>query len=364
MNTISSDFNNSSSAIIFIWIFSLIFLLGIILSIIYIKILRQNIRIKKRKKRVLKKKFETYLITYLYSEDENEGNTPEQEDILKKLKKHLNNPFDRKLMVSSFLKLRNEISGETVDLIFKLYHQLGLSHYAMNKLKSQKWNIVVEGIRELTLFQIIEANTAIEVLKNHPKKQINKEVQLYLLNIFNFKGLAFLDNLTTPLSEWDQIELMEVLNRFDSQDIPDIKPWLKSSNDSVVIFTLKLAKTYIQMEAEAELLALLQHPNLTVRVKAIDVLSYLNVLSAKESLKTKFDTLHEDEQIALMGMMQNIYETTDVPFIMEHLYHKNFAVKLPLLQILKNIDPETYSSITTSSTDPEFIKIIKHLENN
>ncbi|HSD05894.1 hypothetical protein [Flavobacterium sp.] len=364
MNIISSNFNNSSHAILFIWIFSLFFLLSIILLIVYIKILRTNIRIKKRKKRILKTKFETYLITYLYSEDENEGNTPEQEDILKKLKKHLDNPFDRKLMVSSFLKLRNEISGETVDLIFKLYHQLGLSVYAMNKLKSRKWHKVVEGIRELTLFHIIEANNAIAALKNHPKKQINKEVQLYLLNIFNFKGLAFLDTLTAPLSEWDQIELMEVLNRFDSQDIPDIKPWLKSSNDSVVIFTLKLAKTYIQMEAEEELIALLQHPNLTVRVKAIDVLSYLNVLSAKELLKTNFNTLHEDEQIVLMEMMQNIYEATDIPFIMEHIHHENFAIKLPLLQILKSIDTEIYNSITSTSTDPEFIKIIKHLENN
>jgi len=264
--------NNSSTSIHIIWLFSFIFLLIIIFLILYIKILRTNIRTQKKIKRVLKKKFETELIIYLYSEEEGDGISPEQEAILNKLKKYLNNPFERKIMVSTFLKLRNEISGETVELIFKLYNQLGLSDFAIAKLKSKKWNIVVEGIRELTLFQILEAHTAIDSLKNHPRKEVQKEILLYLLNIFNFKGLAFLDTLTTPLSEWDQIELMEVLHRFDAQDIPDIRPWLKSSNDSVVIFTLKLAKTYIQMEAEQELMDLLQHQNVTIRVKAIEYL--------------------------------------------------------------------------------------------
>jgi len=86
-------------------------------------------------------------------------------------------------------------------------------------------------------------------------------------------------------------------------------------------------------------------------------------LGAKEILKDNFNTLQEEEQIALMDMMLNIYQPSDVPFILENIHHKNFAVKSTLLQILKNLDLETYNGIASSSTDEEFIKIIKHLEN-
>jgi Leucine-rich repeat (LRR) protein len=63
-------------------------------------------------------------------------------------------------------------------------------------------------------------------------------MQLYLVNLFHFKGLDFLNRNKTPISEWDQIQLLEVLQLYKTQ-ISDISSWLKSSNESVVFFSLK-----------------------------------------------------------------------------------------------------------------------------
>jgi hypothetical protein len=47
------------------------------------------------------------------------------------------------------LKLGYEISGEMAESIDKLYTK-PLKEYSLSKLKNKKWNLIAEGIRELT----------------------------------------------------------------------------------------------------------------------------------------------------------------------------------------------------------------------
>ncbi|MEO5991695.1 MAG: hypothetical protein ABIP68_08670, partial [Ferruginibacter sp.] len=288
----------------------------------------------------------------------------EQGLIIDKLKISIKDPFKRKIVVSTLLKLKNEISGEIADSIQKLYFQTGLINYTLPKLRSKKWYCVAEGIRELRQFQVKEAHDEVATYINHPKSEVRKEMQLYMINLFYFEGLAFLDVLDTSLSEWDQIQLLEVLQRFDNQKIPNVRSWLKSPNDSVVIFALKLAKIHNQFEAKFELIDLLQHQNKKIRIDAIYALSKLNVLETKEILKHNFAEISREEQIAFFKILENLYENCDEPFVQQHIHHENFEIKLAALKILKIFNRDIFNVLKLESAEPEFLKIVNFIDND
>lgn len=90
--------------------------------------------------------------------------------------------------------------GELAESIDKLYIELGLVYYSLNKLKNRKWDVVAKAITELTQFQVKGIQDIVMKKVNHPKKEVRKEIQLYLVQLFSFQGLDFLSVLKTPLS--------------------------------------------------------------------------------------------------------------------------------------------------------------------
>jgi hypothetical protein len=355
---------NSPPIIELVWFMIGVFLLSILILIIYLKYLRTHLRSNEKIRETYQMKYELHLITYLYSGNEEETISPEQQTIIDELKKDLSDSFKRSIVVATLLKLKNEISGELDESIQKLYYQTGLINFSISKLRSRKWYVVAKGVRELTQFHIKEVHDEVITLINHPKNEVRKEMQLYLVNLFSFKGLDFLDVLQTPLSEWDQIQLLEVLQRFDDQQVFDIKPWLKSSNDSVVTFALKLADIYIQFQAKEDLIELLDHKSEKIRIELINVLGNLNIIEAKTILKNHFIERSQQEQIAFFKMMEKMPESDDESFLLEYIHHENFEIKLSALKILKMINSNTFNIQKHKGTEPDFVRIVEFLEHN
>ena len=339
---ILESLKNSAPIIQLIWGFSCVFFLIIVLLTIYLKYLRNHLRVKEKIEAKYQEEYETYLVTYLYAGNDDEAFSPEQQSIINELKKDVADPFKRKVIISTLLKLRSEISGEMGESIDTLFVKLGLLRYSLAKLRNKEWDVIAIGIRELTQFKIKAVHKIIMNNINHPKREVRKEMQLYLVYLYAFNGLEFLNVLKTPLSEWDQIQLLEILQLKIDAQVADIRPWLKSSNDSVVIFTLKLAKVYNQFEVKEELIELLNHKSEEVRINVINTLSHLHIFEAKTILKNNFNELSDEEQIAFLKMMENVYDYDDKSFLLEHIHHQNFEIKLIVSEILKNINFEEF----------------------
>ena len=359
------DYINEAALIIQVaWAMTVLFIVIIIPLIIYLKYTRTHLRKQERAIAVYEKKYESYLINYLYAGNEDEEISKEQQVIINQLKNSVQEPYKRKILISVLVKLQNEISGETADSIQQLYFHTGLLQYALYRLRHKKWYVIAKGIRELKQFHIREVQDEVMLHINHPRREVRKEMQLYMVNLFYFEGLHFLDQLETPLSEWDQIQLLGALERLQSQNIFSVNSWLRSSNDSVVFFALKLAKIYNQFDSVDELLKLLHHNNEQVRIDSIGVLSYLDVLEAKEILKLDIAHRSLDEKIAFFKMMENLYQKTDEEFLVKYIHDENFEIKVSALKIFKKLNKEKFESLKFENTDPNFLRIVNFLENN
>jgi hypothetical protein len=347
-----------------IWLTAVLLFVLLIGLIFYLKVLRAHLRKRELIVAKYEKNYELLLITYLYSESEGNELSSEQEAIIKKLKRGIIINFKRKVIVDSLLKLKNEISGEMADDILDLYARTKLKNYAISKLKNNKWDVVVRGVRELTLFEVKECENEIKKLVDHPKKEVRKEVQLYFIHLFNFEGLDFLNDLKTPLSEWDQIQLLEELQKFDNQQIPDIAPWLKSENDYVVIFALKLAKIYNQFGMKDLLLQLLEHKSEKLRLELMPVLSYLHITESKELLQQNFEDKSVDEQIAIFQLLEELGDSSDLDFIESNVNNENFEIKFKSLKLLKNINNDKFLELDLVSAEPTFLNLVNYVKNN
>ncbi|MFO7673443.1 MAG: hypothetical protein R6V74_07035 [Lutibacter sp.] len=355
-------FENAPAIIQVVWVTSCLLFVSILILTVNLKYLRGHLRRNEKTIAEYQKEYESDLITYLYAGNQEDEISAEQQVIIDKLKNCSADRFKRRIIVSTLLRLRNEISGEMAESIQKLYFQTKLVDYALARLKRKKWHIIATAIRELRQLQVKEVYNEVIAFVNHPKKEIQKEVQLYLVTLFNFKGLEFLNIIETPLSEWNQIQLLEVLQRFDDQELPEITPWLRSTNDSVVIFALKLAKIYNQFEVKDTLLELLSHQNKNIRIDVINVLAQLQVIEAKNILKNKFNDLSKEEQYAFLKLLENLYEISDEAFLLENIINEDFEVKFVTLKILKILNVEKFKTLKTISTDPAYVKIFNFLE--
>jgi len=345
-----------------VWIVSGLLFSTIILLTIYLKVIRYYLRKKDKEFTKFKNEYEALLVEYLYADIESEEFNKEQQAIILKIKGHILFKNKRKMIISILYNLMNEVSGEMADSIKTLYYKTGLIDYALTRLKNKNWYIIAKGIGELTRFTVADVHDDVIKFIKHPKKEVRKETQLYLVSLYRFEGLSFLNELKTPLSEWDQVQLLEILQKLDDQEICDIRPWLQSTNDTVVLFALKLSQIYNQFEVKDLLMDLLSHQNKSIRIYVIEVLTHLYGIEAKDKLKANFNDLSIEEQISFFGLLEKLVIPSDEPFIEKHLFHKNFEIQLLALKILKSINIDKFiglNNLPRHKKSPAMLKFVK-----
>lgn len=334
----------------------------ILILIVFLIILRNKIRIDARKYAIYEKKTEQVLIEYLYAV--NEGLELKDDKKRNKLKSDLLNSRKRKIITSIFLKLRQEVSGGLIINMGDLYEKLGLHKYDRIKLNSKKWNSIALGLRDLRLFRVKGIQNSVSKFINHPREEVRREAHLYFIGVLGFKGLKFLDNLTRPLSEWDQIQLLGQLKKFDDQEMPDISNWLKSNNDYVILFSLNIVSLFNRIETKDELLLLLNHENEIIRIKAIELLSKFEFIEAKSILINNYENLTKKEKIVFWNFLKEIATKEDSTFVLKHINEESFEVKVIALEILVSINKKEYKLLEENSNDASLNKIIHFLNRN
>jgi hypothetical protein len=345
-----------------IWAIVVILVVIIIILVIYLKILRNNIRLTEKRKVNYKKVVEENLIKFLYSEQESILISKDQKKIIKKLKRGVFVKRKRKIITDTFFNLSQEISGNMILTMHKLFEEIGLLKYTTKKLKSKRWNVIATGIRDSRRFEIEKVKDLIVKYINHSRDEVRREAHLYFLELFGYKGLDFLDDLKVPLSEWDQIQLLGEVQKIENHLILDVSKWLSSENDYVVTFILNIVKMFNRLETKEILLTLLHHKNIDVRLKTIEILTHFEVTEAKYILKSKFLNLTLKEKIASFELLEKVASTEDVTFILNYTTDDNFEIKHKALSTLKRIDGNLYNKLEKKSDDEAYNRIIKFID--
>ncbi len=249
----------------------------------------------------------------------------------------LKNARFRKILTKELLLAKKNMSGAAGDFLQKLYLQLQLDQYALKNMSSKKWHIKAKAIQDLGIMDLKEHLSKIYRHTNNRNELIRMEAQIAVIKLIGFEGLRFLDVVSYQITDWQQIKLLNELSLLPAHNFNGIEKWLLSTNDSVVIFALKLAKNFHRFELYDKVEACLDHVSVNVRHQAIWALEKIYTEETSKTLLMRYPNEVSTNQTAIAKVIQQIGNEEDIPILISFLADEEPEQKRTIVRTIANI---------------------------
>ncbi len=296
-----------------------------------------------------------------YDDDELDGDA--MIPVTSRAEKLMSNKHFRKLLVNEIMSAKRSITGISADNLKHLYVQLGLDKYAMSNLSSSRWYIRAKAIQELTVMDMHELVDQIYQYTDDKNDLARMEAQSALIAFNGFEGLNFLGTVTYPISNWQQIKLLQQLSHLPPAYI-DMSHWFKSDNSSVIIFTLKLARIYQRFDLYYDIVSCLDHPDPSVRYEAIHCLNEIYTDETSDDFVSRFLGEILKNQLAMIKVMETVGTEKDVEFLLDLLTHENDQIKISAARALVQSNKDGMVSLEKYSREQNqsINEIVMHIK--
>jgi len=276
----------------------------------------------------IKKNLELWISNVILDESEHGITIPD------KFRKLFKNPAARQYAIENLIINKKAFSGSVADNIRFLYEEVGFKEDSLRKLNSKLWFMQAKGIQELALMDQNDQLIKVYRLTNSKNDFVRNEAQSAIIHWSGFNGLRFLDVATYTISEWQQVQLLVQLRNFAQQDMPKMAKWLTSTNDSVVLFALKLCEVYQQFHVKQNVAACLQHSNEAIRKQTVRTLCRIGDSNSADWIVAAYPAEPYMNQLNILNNIQKIATEQQVPFLQQELDNENDFLKLAAARAL------------------------------
>lgn len=263
--------------------------------------------------------------------------------IPKTIRKILNSKYGKKIITDELITLKKNLQGKEAANIIYLYIELGLKNDSIKKIYSKKWHIKAKGINELYTMDQRDLLKVIYKNSNNKNELVRTEAQTGLVHMYGFDGLRFLNVISNPISEWQQIKLLAELQNQQPDNVfyQKIKNWIQSKNDSVVIFSLKIAATkHIHQVIPIIVQNCLYHNNSMIRKTAIESLIFFPEHINTLSLRKIYPTEIIQNKLSILSVLQKLGGQQDINFLKEIILKEEIDIAKAAMITLLKIAPE------------------------
>ena len=245
-------------------LFQIIMLFAMIIVIVIFSILIYLFRraSKNERKELLRKRISDMVSEIAICENEEELNEVlENQEFHLSLTKIQSSDFAKGVLIKELASTCKKISGQAEKNIHWLFKNSNLDETLLLQLKSNRWHIKARAIQQMAYLNQTNHLTKIYRLTNHENKHVRMEAQIAIINLTGFNGLRFLNVTKHPITEWQQLRLLHELSRKKADNFNELSKWLKSENESVMEFALRLVSIYQRYEQNENVLNCLYHPS-------------------------------------------------------------------------------------------------------
>lgn len=254
--------------------------------------------------------------------------------IPKNFGRHFRSKIKRQYAIDALIQGKKNLRGKAAENIVKLYLKLGFKNDSIKKFKSGTWQIKARGIHELYMMDQKDMLKQIYKHANSVNDFVRMESQIAMIHFLGFDGLRFLDVISTPVSEWQQVRLLEQLRPLEPDKMPGLKTWLHSKNDSVVLFALKLADIYQQFDAYAYVLDCLSHKNEQVRIQAVKTLIRIANDTTALSLTEQYKKERFTNRLNILTHLSGVASGAEQAFLEQEIESENQFLQLAAAKVL------------------------------
>ncbi|MDR4891907.1 MULTISPECIES: HEAT repeat domain-containing protein [unclassified Chryseobacterium] len=269
----------------------------------------------------------------------------------------------RNLFLQRLAESEKKFSGAAQNKLKDLFQEYSLQEEALKKLNQKKEHIIAGGIQELTAMQVEEALPKISTFLTHPSAQVYQEAQYAMVNFKGFEGLHFLNSISSKISEWQQLRLLISITNIPENSGESIKIWMESSNDSVVIFTLKLLRKFQVLSLYSTVTDVLDHPSVDVRVQAVQTLLSLENSFTIGDLMEVYPQQPIEVQKEILKVMKKSKDQCCTDFLKDQLLNTpDSGIKVYAAEALCALEKQEYLTELSQKENysEELIQIIKY----
>lgn len=313
-----------------------VIIIGVIILFTFLFLLRKRKRFKETKglQRLFYPLLERVILMDNIISEENNN----QIIIGTKLHNRLVKRFPRSIIKDLILKMKSNLMDVSGENLQSLYDQIGLKNDALKNLHfGRRWFQKASAIQELSRMNQVDCLRHIYKCVNNKNKYVRMEAQSAMINLWGFRGLRFLNFIVYPISEWQQIKLLQQLSQFKYEEFHGIEKWLQSSNDSVVIFALKLVRVYHRFELYDFVVKVLHHSNPHVRKNCIITLMKIYREDTASLVAENYYHEGRDCKLAILDAMKEAGSEDVIPFLLEELEHGDNEYKLKAAEAVMTI---------------------------
>jgi hypothetical protein len=300
----------------FLW--QLVFIFGGLAGFCFLLIFYFRNRLVAKERDMSDRKTELTPLIRNYLLQQAESATENAADLLwmkMEIRNYLDNPLDRKVITEIMLEVQRDGLPETRKQISALYQYFGLHDRALQHLESRKWDKVSRAISELTEMQVSQAYDAIKEHVNSKNSVVRKQAQLATIQLKEEGIQFFLDTAGYPISQWQQVKILEILTSNPEFKVPSFRDWLVSENQDVVLFALRLIRVFRQIDAQQALLMFLNHKSERIQVAAVECIGDFKYDPARWSLRSIYEKASTELKIHILDALQAIGNTEDISWL-------------------------------------------------
>ncbi len=255
----------------------------------------------------------------------------------------------RQCLINEIIKTSKSLSGISSMNLKELYEALLLHKDSHQKLKSTRWHVRAKGIQELSIMGQVKYAKDIFKLTNNTNELVRNEAQCALVNFYGLPGLRFLNITVYPISQLQQIQLLNILYLVKAGVCDPLIKWLASTNESVIEFALKLATFYNSYEVYEHVLKCLHYGNLQIKLNALE---YLKNMPQEDTALSIIDTYSFENKIyklAVLDALQFIGTDDQISFLQDRLQDKDNDIKVAAAKSISKLHPNGAAFLQTHS---------------
>ncbi len=249
----------------------------------------------------------------------------------------LKESYARHILIKELVIAAKSMNGVAYKNLCWFYNEIGLEKDTLERLKSHEWHVKAKAIQTLAHLGQKQFTARIYRFTNSNNEFVRHEARIAVVELTGFEGLRFLDVISYPLTEWQQLHLLHELSKEKNISTKDVDRWLQSANHSVVEFALRLIEVYRIYDLHDEVIKLLKHPEESIRIKAIDSLCEIQKDNTAHIMVENFRQENNPVQFAILKALQKAGTEDEIPFLSRYLLHEENDFKMAAARAIRNI---------------------------
>ncbi len=180
----------------------------------------------------------------------------------------------KRLFIQELMRLNNSFKGYINQNVRNFYRSLSLHEESLEKLKSHEPYTVISGMQELSSMQCVEYQEEILKLVKSTNQVVRTQAHIAYMKLCK-DPLYFLNMEPYSLTAWEEMNVIDYLQRNSNADISSLENWLRSDSPDKVVFCLKIIAALGRYEELDVIHQLLWSNNLKVVSEALRTIGRL-----------------------------------------------------------------------------------------